>query len=593
MSIEGLIGTFSIGHDLPGAPTVRAPKGVDSRSSVASCDRIAREGQAMKHDKGVPHTIFRTFSLAVLLLSSIQCEAAPAPPIVPPSTEILPSDRRIEWRPGITGGIPLYPVAVNVKSAPYNAKGDGIADDTAAIKQAIASCPSGRAVYIPAGTYRLTSTLRIQAKGIVLRGDGPGLTRLISEATSGAVIGLLGSSTQTQASVSSKYAKDSTTIIVSNASSFRSGDYILISQENDPSVCEEMRSYAVRAIAQIVKISGISGNTISINRPLYYSYNAAFSPQIQKLAMIVNAGVEDLYVEKRNNGTSDPSIYLDAAANCWIKNVEGFNATGSHVELQLGYANEIRGCYFHHGHSYTSGRGYGVFFLNRCTDNLVEDNIFYYLRHAVTLEWGGCGNVIGYNYAARLFDDNYPNTDYLTESIHTHGGHPYMNLFEGNVCSHIVFDNALGSSRHNTAFRNHVERYSQGEAAEVTYNLNAVEIQRNNLYENVIGNVLCRPGDTGIMETTGNGPGVWKFGCDQSLCDNPDTRPKATVLRHGNFDFISGTTSWDPNIDDHNLPPSLYLSSKPAFFGDLPWPIIGPDISPVVSDIPAKKRFHL
>ena len=538
--------------------------------------------------------LFRSLFIFALLGTSVRCEPAPTtptPPGNPAPTTMLPSDRRIDWKPGIPGGIPVYPVGVNAKDAPYNAKGDAITDDTAAIKQAIAACPAGRAIYLPAGTYRLTSSLSFRGKSIVLRGDGPSRTRLINEATSGAAISLSGSSTGTQSAVSSNSTKDSTSIVVNNASSFKSGDYILISQENDPSVCEEMPDYAVRAIAQIVKITAVSGNTISINRPLYYTYTAAFNPLVQKIAMIVNAGVEDLYVERRNDGSGDGSIFLDSAANCWVKNVEGCMATGSHVALELSYANEIRGCYFHHGHRYTSGRGYGVFLLNRCTDNLVEDNILYYLRHAATLEWGGCGNVFGYNYAARLFDDNYPDTDYLTESIHTHGGHPYMNLFEGNICSHIVFDNALGSSRHNTAFRNHVERYSEGEGAEVIYNLNAIEIQRNNLYENVIGNVLCRPGDTGVMETTGNNSGVWKFGCNQSQCSNADPRSKGTVLRHGNYDYISGTASWDPNIGDHSLPPSLYLTSKPAFFGDLPWPIIGPDVTPVVSDIPAKKRF--
>jgi hypothetical protein len=63
--------------------------------------------------------------------------------------------------------------------------------------------------------------------------------------------------------------------------------------------------------------------------------------------------------------------------------------------------------------------------------------------------------VFGYNYATTLFDESEPYTDWLMQSFHTHGGHPTMNLFEGNICPSIVFDNAIGSSRHNTAFRNH------------------------------------------------------------------------------------------------------------------------------------------
>ncbi len=31
---------------------------------------------------------------------------------------------------------------------------------------------------------------------------------------------------------------------------------------------------------------------------------------------------------------------------------------------------------------------------------------------------------------------------------------------------------------------------------------------------------------------------------------------------------------------------------KPAFFGDLPWPCIWPDLDPVVGKLPAKERFE-
>ena len=506
-------------------------------------------------------------------------------------SQILPDDRRIDWVAGISGGIPYYPVSINVKNAPYNAKGDGISDDTAAIKLAVANCPAGTAIYLPEGTYRLTSVILIDRKSIVLRGDGPDKTRLKNVATNNDAIVLQGVSSASKADVLSGYSKGSTSIVVSTASSFRIGNYIMISQVNDPSVCEEMPDYCPRAISQIVRITAISGNTITINRPLYYTYSSFFDPEIEKVDMIEKAGVEDLYIERVNNGSWSSSVLLDMAADCWVKNIESYNAVGNHVATQRAYGCEIRDSYMHHGHAYTSGRAYGVWLFDRSTDNLVENNIFYYLRHFVSFEYGGCGNVIGYNYCDRLFGDDYPNTDYLTEGIHTHGGHPYMNLIEGNICPHIVFDNALGSSRHNTAFRNHATRYSEGEAEPVIYNLNAIEVQMNNLYENVIGNVLCRPGDTGVMECACMERGVWRFGADQADCSPIDSRAKSTLLRHGNFDYVSGTTSWDPEITDRNLPKSLYLTSSPAFFGALAWPSIGPDLSPMVGEILAKLKF--
>jgi hypothetical protein len=223
--------------------------------------------------------------------------------------------------------------------------------------------------------------------------------------------------------------------------------------------------------------------------------------------------------------------------------------------------------------------------IDKATDNLVEDNIFYYLRHSMTVEFGSVGNVFGYNYSHRLFENRYPASNWLMIDAHVHGGHSCLNLYEGNIVAHIGCDNNLGSSRYNTFFRNHVERYSQGESKEIVDNVNAIMFLKYQLYENVVGNVLCRPGDTGD---------VWLIGWHNEDVREPiDERVEDTLLRHGNYDYVTGKTGWDPAISDHNLPDSYYLSSKPAFFGNKPWPAIGSDLNPMVGGLPAKERYLL
>ena len=526
--------------------------------------------------------------------------------------EILPSDRRIDWNPGIPGGIPNYTVGINVKNAPYNAAGDGIKDDTKAIQDAVNACPEGYAVYLPEGTYRVTIQLAIN-KGIVLRGDGPERTKIMSYLTSeSSIIKISASSSNTKTSISSGYTKESTSITVGSASGFSIGDYILVDQENDSSLVDKgdctwcSRDRGDRSMGQIVKITAKEGNTLTISPGLYFTFSAALNPEIIKISNnpVEYAGIEDLYIERAipgPGGRHAHNILIQNSACCWVKNIESYNSREDHVRLKTSFKCEIRDSYFHHGYDYggDGGFAYGITLMNQSTDNLVENNIFYYLRHSMVLEGGGAGNVFGYNFSDRTFDKNYPDTDWLIADMMTHGSHPYMNLFEGNIGIQLHFDYTHGSGSHNTAFRNHITMESKGENKDINMHLVAVEIHKYNRYENIIGNVFGKPGLTGSYEldniTSFYIPLIWKLGysysSDKGTTDDPDV--ESTLIRHGNYDYITQSTRWDTNISDRNLPDSYYLSSKPAFFGDLPWPAIGPDLSPMVGTLPAKKRFSL
>ncbi len=54
----------------------------------------------------------------------------------------------------------------------YGAKADGVTDDRAAIQRAIDACPAGGTVTLPAGTYRVGSTVNLKS-GITIQGAGP------------------------------------------------------------------------------------------------------------------------------------------------------------------------------------------------------------------------------------------------------------------------------------------------------------------------------------------------------------------------------------------------------------------------------------
>ena len=60
------------------------------------------------------------------------------------------------------------------------------------------------------------------------------------------------------------------------------------------------------------------------------------------------------------------------------------------------------------------------------------------------------------------------------------------------------------------------------------------------------------------------------------------------LFRHGNWDAATEGVRWDPAIDSRDLPASLYLVKKPDWFGDLPWPVYGPDVEGLEGMLPAQ-----
>jgi hypothetical protein len=75
----------------------------------------------------------------------------------------------------------------------YGAVGDGVTDDTTAVRNAIAAVPDGGTLYIPTGKFRVTDTININ-RAISIEGSGPGSAfwlDLNSTTKTGIVIGLL------------------------------------------------------------------------------------------------------------------------------------------------------------------------------------------------------------------------------------------------------------------------------------------------------------------------------------------------------------------------------------------------------------------
>jgi hypothetical protein len=244
------------------------------------------------------------------------------------------------------------------------------------------------------------------------------------------------------------------------------------------------------------------------------------------------------------------------------------------------------------------GQGYGIRVFGYVCDSLIEDNIVHQCHDPIVIDTGGAGNVFGYNYAARCYPGSNP--QWMLGGVECHGAHPYMNLFEGNYMEQINFDNYHGSASHGMVFRNYVRGSSFDGLSR--YNLRALVFDRYQRYFSSIGNVLgsseSQYYDIPTPYTSDSNIVIYKRGYD--CCGAPgtpyDPLVVSTMLVHGNYDYVNAGLVWDPGISEHNIPDSLYLEAKPAWFGILDWPPFTPERSGFnpnnVNKIPAQVRFE-
>ena len=283
----------------------------------------------------------------------------------------------------------------------------------------------------------------------------------------------------------------------------------------------------------------------------------------------------------------------------------------------------VRDSYFY-GASPTS-EGYGVDSGPGSANNLAENNIFQHLPTANISE-SSCCNVFGYNYAV----DNYYNNgapNWQQQDGFHHGAGDYYILWEGHEGSGFDADAIHGTSFMFTHFRDYLSGHDP-----VTVAPSAPNGPKNqatfayfpfayNRYNNVVGSVLGTSNyhtiyqtaasgttDCGTSSTSASSVFVFGYGDQAGVAFSAscigagftiynDPLVASTLMRWGNYAACNGdaacnavrwqsseTASGAPtypglSIPSQNLPSSFYLSAQPAFWGSMPWPAVGPDVS--------------
>jgi hypothetical protein len=552
------------------------------------------------------------------------------------SAAVIPVARIIDWsQSGVPGGIPnRTTIFCDVTKAPYNAVGNDSTDNRAALQKAFNACPNGQVVFIPAGVYRVSGDLKVPSN-ITIRGAGIDQTVIKSTGAGNGTfsLGTDGDGMQYNPSsytttISSGGNAGANSISVASATGITVGTLLAITETNDPAYVSNV-SYngtaswvdgwntgGTRARGQIVQVTGVSGSTINFTPALYASYTR--SPWATRFYGVgcSNSGVENLTVYATKSGAMR-NFYFNSAVGCWLYNVKGDFTDGDHVTLDWSFRCEVRHSYFKDAYVHTSGSNdNNIGLRSKSTACLIVDNIIERLHCSIITTGGAAGNVIAYNYTLGEYDDSEAGGNRtLQMSINAnHGAHPQFNLFEGNITSHFISDSFWGTSSSATVFRNWITghatshapystRGSAGASYELTQARRAVDIWDGQTSFSVVGNIIgdstmtdavykivspaSRPYDTKKYlwslgyATTADGGGL-------AILQNP----AATLVDHGNYDYARKSVQWTTGLDQ-TLPNSLFLTSKPAWFGSLGWPAFDPsNPNPAVDAIPAGYRYN-
>jgi autotransporter-associated beta strand protein len=258
---------------------------------------------------------------------------------------------------GGTQSIPLAPVVLTLNSTGTSA------DDTSRIQDAINQVSSlplvnglRGAILFTAGTYNISSTLNINASGVVLRGQGQGPNGTLFYSTGTTMYNVISakptSSTSfsaisgTTSTIADGYAPVGTAsfhLAPADVSKYHVGDKIVVNRPSTQAwitaigmdstgLGTEAWSPSSTHIQMDRTITAISGNTITVNLPLTNSLdstnsNAFGGGTIFKYTTnrITNVGIENMRFDTVFTSTSDMNhanrpIEYDGVMNGWIRN---------------------------------------------------------------------------------------------------------------------------------------------------------------------------------------------------------------------------------------------------------------------------------
>src|SRR5881296_1671347 len=549
----------------------------------------------------------------VLLLCSLILLCLSAPAHAQLWSGIIDPSRAVDWnQAGIPGGIPNRTTVCATLDPGATA---------AQINSAIAACPSGQVVFLNAGTYNLSGAIIIAKSNVTLRGAGPDQTKLVFSSGGGcgnttAVVCVSGSGQwsggpDNLTAWTAGYAQGTTVITLASVTNLAVGQVLILDQLDDASdpgtvyVCGTLSCSSEGQAAgggrggnhaqmQFAEVKAINTATrqVTISPGLYMpNWRASQSPSAWWANTLAqNVGIENLLLDNRTAGAGSITVFNNAYKS-WMKNIASIGGgSRSHVDQQYSSNLVVRDSFFWGASGANLSYGIETWMSG---NTLVENNIFQHVTTPLLLG-AGAGSVYSYNYAT---DEYSTNPAWLYPAAMEHDPGTSMNLYEGNIVPSMMQDTIHGTHNFGTYFRNRLSGVDGVQTSQTVPLL----LESYSRYANIVGNVLGTSGYHNKYQTNQGGSttncntSIYNMGWGGTVCSagvGNDAITVNTVMRWGNYDTVTGAPQWNVSEvpsslslygtavpADHTLPASFYLSATPSFWGTMPWPPIGPDVS--------------
>jgi len=333
------------------------------------------------------------------------------------------------------------------------------------------------------------------------------------------------------------------------------------------------------------------------------------------------AGVRDISINMTSSTVTGAGILINNCYECFVFQVALNAAQDDFIDMEYSAHSTVMSNYIYN--SVSTGTGVYAVEIWDSSDNLILNNICQRTVECWVNNGGGEGNVIADNFAIySLFNLS---SNLLAAAVFDHTAGDAFTLLEGDFSPSVQLDDTHGTHNFFTEFRSAIPGWasncSGGGCTNQTWpNYIYGGARYTNLFANIWGqagyhNALyaaasassCN-GTTTTELVVGCGAGVVGTSfCNNASCSAAssanDLYASTTLAFYDNYDTYTGSTctstsglcvvnlangfqdttgnpsSYVALASPGAMPPSFIFAAAPTFFGNIPFPAIGPDVS--------------